>query len=203
MLTMSSSEPVTRNSKRILLGQISGVHGIKGHVLVRTYSAEPEGVSAYGPLENESGDKTYTLDIVRVTAKGVVAAIAGLTDRTSAERLRGTKLYVERAKLPTPAEGEYYHTDLVGLRAVDQAGNDIGTIIAVQNFGASDLLEIKRVGQTDTELVPLLNEFVPVIDLNQGIAVVVLPTLSEDRDNLLTPAPQAEGDGDGDDRGLK
>ncbi len=169
--------------KRILLGEISGVHGIKGHVLVRTYSAEPAGIAAYGALENETRDKTFTLKIIRATDKGVVASIAGVADRSAAEGLRGTKLYVERHKLPKASADEYYHADLIGLKAIDGSGETIGEIISVQNYGAGDLLEIKRSGAAQTDLIPLTNASVPEIDIEQGIAVINPPDLIETGDS--------------------
>jgi 16S rRNA processing protein RimM len=181
---MSDGTSSKGSTQRILLGQISSVHGIKGHVLVRTFSAEPEGVAAYGPLENKTGDKTFALKIVRVTDKGVVASIAGIIDRTAAEALRGTDLYIARSKLPDPADGEYYHSDLIGLDAADETGALIGKVIAVQNYGAGDLLEIKRPGDAQTELIPLTNEFVPSIDLERRIAVIIPPRLIDGGDGL-------------------
>jgi 16S rRNA processing protein RimM len=178
------SDGAAPKSMRILLGQISGVHGIKGHVLVRTYSAEPEGIAAYGPLENKAGDRTFTLKIIRVTDKGVVASIAGIADRTAAEALRGTGLFVARSKLPKPADGEFYHSDLIGLQAVDETGLLIGQVIAVQNYGAGDLLEIKHPGGTQTDLIPLTNDFVPSIDLERGIAVINPPRLIDGDDGF-------------------
>ena len=120
---------------------------------------------------------------MRVTPKGVICHIAGVDDRNGAEALAGTNLYVDRARLPALPEGEYYHVDLIGLAAVDTAGNPIGEVIAVQNFGASDLLEVRLAGQTTTELVPLTEDFVPAVDLAAGRVTVVLPqSAAEDED---------------------
>ena len=89
-----------------------------------------------------------------MTQNGVVAGIAGVTDRTTAEGLKGVQLHVARERLPPPADGEFYHADLVGLAAVDAGGATIGTVVAVRNYGAGDLLEIALSGRRETELVP-------------------------------------------------
>lgn len=164
---------------RILLGQIASAHGIRGELLVRSFAAEPGDIAAYGPLEDESGGQTFSLSVVRVTPKGVIARVKGIDDRTAAEKLKGVKLYVERAKLPAAGDEEFYHADLIGLKAQDPAGNAIGEIAAVLNFGAGDLLEIRKSGSAQTELVPLSIACVPRIDLKAGIAVVVLPALTD------------------------
>lgn len=172
---MSDAPKAKPDTTRILLGQIAGVHGIKGHVLVRTYSDAPAGIAAYGPLENEGGDKTFTFKVIRETDKGIVASVNGISDRTTAEGLRGTNLYVARDKLPAPAEGEYYHADLIGLKAIDVDGQPVGTVVAVQNYGAGDLLEIKRPGSSQTALVPLTDHFVPDIDLAAKTVITIVP----------------------------
>jgi 16S rRNA processing protein RimM len=111
---------------------------------------------------------------VRVTEKGVVARITGVTDRTQAEALRGTELFVERHLLPAAAEGEFYHADLIGLTAADPEGQTLGDVIAVQNFGGGDLLEIRLVDSGKTEFVAFTDDFVPTIDLARGIVTVVM-----------------------------
>ena len=110
-----------------------------------------------------------------MTPKGVVARVAGVADRNGAEALRGTALYAPRARLPEAEEGEYYYADLAGLRADDEAGNRIGSVVAVQNYGAGDLLEVRLDGQSVTELIPFTDAFVPVVDIAGGRVVVVMP----------------------------
>lgn len=165
---------------RVLLGEIAGVHGIRGDVLIHTYTADPQSIAAYGPLSNEAGTAVYEITVVRTTDKGVVAKITGIPDRTTAEKLRGTKLYVGRARLPEPDAAEFYHADLIGLHAIGTAGNPIGEVIAVQNYGAGDLLEIRRPGGKTTELIPFADAFVPAVDLAAGIVTVVIPDFAPD-----------------------
>jgi 16S rRNA processing protein RimM len=161
--------------RRVLLGHIAGAHGIKGDVLVNTYTGEPQNIAAYGPLSDETGQRTFTLRVRRVTAKGVIASIDGIEDRTAAEALKGTRLHVERDKLPRTTDDEYYHADLIGLSAVASDGTPVGTVSAVHNFGAGDLIEIARPGSRRTELLPFTEAFVLEVDLNGGRLIVKLP----------------------------
>ncbi len=168
--------------KRILLGRIAGAHGIRGEVIVHAFTEPPENIAAYGPLFDESGARTFRIEIVHVTAKGVVARLEGVSDRTAAEALKGVDLYVDRDRLPAAAEGEYYHADLIGMAAVDPAGLRIGEIVAVQNFGAGDLLEIRLAGARQTELIPFTDAHVPEVDIAARRAVVVLPRANLDEE---------------------
>ena len=165
---------------RVLLGRIAGAHGIRGEVLVHTYTEAPESIGAYGALSDASGSRQLTIKVVRVTPKGVIARVAGVADRNAAEALKGIELYVDRARLPAAAEGESYHSDQVGMTACDAEARTIGRIIAVQNFGAGDLLEIRLTGSSKTELVPFRDAFVPEVDLVARRAVVLLPSPAPD-----------------------
>jgi 16S rRNA processing protein RimM len=168
-MTTAKSQP------RVLLGEIAGVHGIRGDVVVRSFTAEPEGVASYGPLTDVSGAQQFQLHVVRVTSRGVVARIDGITDRTAAERLKGTKLYVERERLPRTDGSEFYYADLIGLKAVAPDGSDLGEIVGVENFGAGDLLEFKPASGDQTEFIPFQAQWVPDIDLAAGRIVIVRP----------------------------
>ena len=159
----------------IPLGHISGPHGIKGEVLIKTYTEAPENITRYGPLSNEDGTKTVTLKLVRVTKRGVIARVEGVTDRTAAEALKGLKLCVVRDQLPEPDEDEWYYSDLIGLDAVDLAGVVIGKVVAMHDFGAGDLMELKLSGQKNTELIAFNKTTVPKIDIDTGRVTVCLP----------------------------
>ncbi len=160
--------------ERILLGRIAGAHGIRGEVLIRTFTEGPEDIAAYGPLDDGAG-RTFKIETVRATPKGVVARIAGIGDRSAAEALKGTELHVDRDRLPAPEEGAFYHADLIGLAAVDPEGRALGEIVGVHNFGAGDLLEVRLADTGKTELVPFTEAFVPEVDLPGHRAVVLLP----------------------------
>jgi 16S rRNA processing protein RimM len=175
---------------RILLGRIVAAHGVRGEVLVRSYADTPEAIGAYGPLAAPGAGRALELRVLRVTAKGVVARVAGISDRNAAEALAGTDLYVDRAQLPAAGEGEFYHADLIGLAAVAPDGGEVGRVVAVHNFGAGDLIEVALVDSRRTEHIPFNDDFVPEVDLAEGRIVVVLPEPSEpdaDEDGL----PQA------------
>jgi 16S rRNA processing protein RimM len=164
------------DKKLILLGHIAGAHGIRGEVLVKTYTGSPEDIATYGPLTDAAGTKSYKLKVVRVTPKGVIARIAGIADRNAAERLKGTALHVPRAAMGEAAEGEYFYSDLIGLAAVSPDGSAIGTIKAVENFGAGDLLEIAFAGSAKTEFIAFTDANVPTVDIIGGRVIVVMPT---------------------------
>lgn len=167
---------------RILLGHIVAAHGIRGEVLVRTYTGAPADITAYGPLTSADGSRSFRLAVVRETPKGVIARVGGIADRTAAEALAGVALYVPRHLLPAPADSEFYHADLVGLAAVAPDGTAVGDVVAVQNYGAGDLLEIRLAATGRTELVPFADAYVPIIDVETGRLVVVMPAAAEDDD---------------------
>lgn len=167
----------------ILLGRITGAHGIRGEVVVHSYAAVPDDIAAYGVLSDKAGTRTFKLKVVRVTPKGgLIARIAGVADRNAAEALKGVELFVARDKLPRAGDGEYYHADLLGLAAVSLEGRPLGEVVAVQNFGAGDLLEVRLAGSTTTELVPFTDAFVPTVDIAARRVVVVLPVAVEDEE---------------------
>jgi 16S rRNA processing protein RimM len=170
------------DGERILLGRIVAAHGIRGDLLVRTYTDAPEAIGGYGPLADGDGRRSFKLRVLRVTTKGVVAHIAGVDDRNGAEALAGTDLYIPRAQLPAAEDGAFYHADLIGLAAVTPDGTEVGRIVGVHNFGAGDLIEVALGGSRRTELVPFTAQFVPQIDLARRVAVVELPMPADDEE---------------------
>jgi 16S rRNA processing protein RimM len=177
--------------QRVLLGHIAGAHGIRGAVLVRSYTAEPDGIASYGPLESEDGRTTFVLSVEGETAKGLICRIDGVSDRTRAEGLKGTALYVARDRLPPPEEGEYYHADLIGLAAQSDEGASLGTVIAVLNYGAGDILEVRPESTSRTVLYPMTDEVVLRVDVAGGIVVLAPP---EEVDAGDEGVEDAEGD---------
>jgi len=169
-----------QQNMRVLLGRIADAYGVHGEVLIHAYTSPPENIAAYGPLTDERGTAAFAIQSARVAAKGVVARLQGVRDRSAAEALKGVNLYVLRDRLPPAADGEFYHADLIGLAAVNAQGVRIGEVVAVQNYGAGDLLEVRLAGWDKTELVPFSDAFVPEVDLAAKRAVIVLPGVEAD-----------------------
>ncbi|MDX2156408.1 MAG: ribosome maturation factor RimM [Hyphomicrobiaceae bacterium] len=171
---------LSERTARVLLGRITGAHGIRGDIVVHAFTAQPGDIAAYGPLEDSLATRRLTLKVLRVTEKGVIARVEGVADRTTAEALKGTELWVARDRLPETDAGEFYHADLIGLVAEAPDGTLIGRITTVQNYGAGDLLEIRLEGSRRTELVPFTDAFVPQVNVAGGKAVVIMPTAGDD-----------------------
>ncbi len=163
------------DADRLLVGEIGAAQGLKGEVRLRSYTQAPADIAAYGPLQDEAGTRTFEIEHVRVTPKAVVARIKGVTTREGAEALNRTKLYLPRAALPRREEDEWYVADLVGIAAVDAAGAPLGTVVAVHNFGASDIIEIAPAEGGPSLLVPFTDAAVPEVDIDGGRIVVVPP----------------------------
>ncbi len=153
---MSASDaPVT-------LAAIIGAHGVAGEVRLKIFADDVATVKAQASFNGG----TLKLTSLRPGSNGAIARFAEISDRNAADALRGTELTVPRAALPPLADGEYYHADLIGLPCVDTNGVAIGTCIAIDNFGASDVLEIERVPDTDAKpgkrfMVPMILAAVP------------------------------------------
>jgi len=131
-------------------------------------------IAAYGPLESEDGARRFTIEALRPAKDHFVARLAGVADRDAAQKLANIKLYVSRDKLP-PIEddGTFYYADLVGLTAVAPDGTPLGTVTAILNFGAGDLVEIKPQGGGEPLMVPFTDTAVPEIDIAARRMVVV------------------------------
>jgi 16S rRNA processing protein RimM len=158
----------------LLVGRIAAAHGVRGLVKLQSFTGEPAAIGRYGPLLDASGERRFEVTVQNAVKGGVVARIAGVEDRTAAEKLRGVELYLPRDALPPAGEGEYYHVDLVGLAAELADGTPFGRVRAVENFGAGDLLAIERPGRGPVSL-PFTDRSVPVVDLAGGRIVVDPP----------------------------
>jgi 16S rRNA processing protein RimM len=161
-------------SRDVLLAAIIGAQGLKGEVKVKTFTAAPEAVGAYGPLHAKDG-RRFTVVAVRSSKEGeAVLSLADINDRTAAEALKGTELYVPRAALPAADGDEFYHADLIGLRAEDEQDRLIGTVKAIHNYGAGDVIEIDE-PDGDSLLLAFTRETVPRIELELGRIVIAIP----------------------------
>ena len=160
---------------RICIAQIGGAHGLRGEVRLKSFTADPLAVKDYGPLETEDGSATFVIETVRPVKSHFVARLRGIPDRTAAERLAQIKLYVPRDRLPAPAADEFYHADLIGLCAVTADGNEIGTVVAVHDFGAGDVIELRPKTGGTTIMLAFTDAFVPRVDIAHGRIIVVSP----------------------------
>ena len=144
----------------VTLAAISGAHGVGGEVRLKLFGEGVDSLKAHRAFN----DGSLTLQKLKDDGKGgAIARFAEVADRTAAEKLRGTVLTVPRASLPPLADGEYYHADLLGLAAVSTEGEALGTCIAVENFGAGDVIEIERPNKKRF-MVPMRLEAVPEWD---------------------------------------
>lgn len=171
------------DAKRVVVARIGAAHGIRGEVRVKSFTAVPTDVSAYGPLEAADG-RRFTVAAARPVPASpdmLVVRFREVADRNAAEALNGTELSIPRERLPAPDEDEFYHADLIGLAAVAPDGAPLGRVIAIPNYGAGDLLEIAPPAGP-TLLVPFTRVHVPDIDLAAGRLSVVLPEEVEGED---------------------
>ena len=166
-----------RQSDRVVVAQVGAAHGVKGEVRVKAFTARPADIAAYGPLE-DAGGRRFEIAALRPAAGTspdmLVVRFAGVGDRNRAETLNGLELSVPRDRLPLAAEDEFYHADLIGLTAATPDAVILGTVTAVQNFGAGDLIEIAP-PRGETILVPFTRTAVPEVDLVARRIVVDLP----------------------------
>ena len=158
------AESISKPENPVLMAVIGAAHGIKGELRVKTFTGDPLALGGYGPLFARDGRRFELID-VRPQGTVVVARFKGVGDRSAAEALTGTELFVDRAVLAADLDDEeFYHADLVGLSVVDEQGTQIGKVAAVLNFGASDILEINGPGLKGA-LVPFTKAAVPTVDL--------------------------------------
>jgi 16S rRNA processing protein RimM len=166
-------------SKRILLGKIATAHGVRGLVKVMVFAEDPASLEKYGPLfKKGSGDETITLKMKNsLGSKGGkfwLAETEGVSDRTEAEKLRGTELWIDREKLPAAGDNEYYIEDLIGLSVRDSKGKAIGTIAGLQNFGAGNLLDI-RPNDGESFYLPFTKENIIKVDIPGKTVTIEMP----------------------------
>jgi 16S rRNA processing protein RimM len=175
-------------SEKVRVARIGAAHGVRGEVRLWPFTQDPMAVAQYGPLQTEDGARQFEIEALRPGKNFLVARIAGIDDRDAAEGLCNLELFVPRERLPAIEEpGTFYHADLIGLKAVTAEGAAIGTVSAVHNFGAGDIIEIAPEGGGQTIMLPFTDATVPEIDLAAKQIVVVLPV------EVSIPPLQGEG----------
>ena len=155
--------PMPNPSDRICVGAIAGAFGVMGEVRLKSFCTTPEDIAAYGPLWSEDGTRKFTVTLTRNVAGGLGGRVTGITTKEEADALKGTTLHADRARLPRLPDDEFYHADLIGLEVRDPGGKLLGTVRAVHNHGAGDLLEVSGAG-TDL-LLPFTRAVIPTVDL--------------------------------------
>ena len=165
------------SERRIQLGVIGRPHGVRGLVKVTSHTADPADLTAYGPVSDAVGQR-YVLRWVSAGVAEVSRLVDGkpvkVADRTAAEKLTNTKLFIDRAALPPPEDDEFYLADLMGLTVTDPDGNVLGTVAVVHDYGAGASLEIERPGAA-LLLLPFAKACVPTVDIAGGKLVAVVP----------------------------
>lgn len=163
------------STDRICVGAIAGSYGVRGELRVKSFCAQPEDIETYRPLTTEDGRTTFHLALIRPIKNGFAGRLAEVSTKEEADALKGTQLYATREQLPALPDDEFYHTDLIGLLVVDTGGTELGHVKSVMDHGAGDLLEIQRVGTSETALLPFTQAAVPTVDLAAGRIVADPP----------------------------
>ena len=163
------------DAKLILVGQVAGGFGVRGEVRVTAFTADPLALKAYGPLLRADGSVGLTLTTARAAKGAVIGRAKEIETKEQADALRGLKLFVPRERFPAPDEDEVYVTDLIGLEARDPDGRVLGRVKAVQNFGASDMLEITPAEGGQTWYLPFTLEATPELHIADGWILAVRP----------------------------
>jgi len=167
------------STERICIGAIAGAFGVTGEVRLKSFCSDPADIGSYGPLSNEDGSQIFRITLTRPVAGGFGARLADVTTRDQAEALRGVSLFVDRARLPSLPDDEFYHTDLIGLDAYDTGGELVGKVLAVHNHGAGDIVEISSIRHKSAVLLPFTKAIFPNVDLAAGRMIVDLPEDTE------------------------
>ena len=187
---------MTKLENPVLMAVIGAANGIKGELRVKTFTGDPQALADYGTLFARDG-RAFEILALRPQGNVAVAKFRGVDDRNAAEALTGTELFVERAALPGDLEEEeFYHADLVGMDAVDQDGERLGKVTAVQNYGAGDILEIKGPGVRGGTLIPFTRAAVPSVDLAMRVVRVdrtAAGLVDEDEDDVPRTGPTWKG----------
>ncbi|MHA1544950.1 MAG: ribosome maturation factor RimM [Alphaproteobacteria bacterium] len=194
-MTRIPTNPV--GPRKVCVGCIVGPHGVRGLVTLRPYTQNAEDIVAYGPLETDTG-RPVSLCLKGRKKAGLIAEITGVDSREAAETLKGVALFVDHANLPALPADEWYHDDLIGLRAVGDDDTDLGKVIAVQNFGAGDLLEVQPLGGSSF-YVPLTRDAVPEIDTANGHLTITAAGLIDDTPQAQDDPPHGQDEGPGND----
>ena len=180
---------------RICIGAFAGAHGVRGDAKVKCFTEAAENIASYGVVETEDKSRRFTLKFIRILkADFALVRAPEIKNREDAEALRGTRLYIERERLPDLDEDEFYYEDLIGLRAVDENGAAFGKVSAVYDFGAGPLIELSKIpGVKGVRLVEFTKKNAPHIDLPAG-AISIMRDAIDLGDGEPEPADSAKSE---------
>jgi 16S rRNA processing protein RimM len=167
----------------ILMGAFGAPQGVRGEIRVKSLTKEPSAIGGYGPLTDKGRARAFAFETLRPLKDDMlVARVAGIATREAAEALKGVEIFARRDQLPPPSEDEFYYDDLVGLEAVDAAGELLGRVVSLMKNGAGDGLEIAPAQGGETLLLPFTKRVAPRIDFDVGRIVIEQPGEVEDED---------------------
>ena len=169
------SSAMTTPPRLVQIGVVGAAHGVRGEARVKTFTEDPLSLSAYGPLSLKGGRSLTVASLRPLKGDMVVARFKGVETREAVEALKGEALFAPREALPEPDEDEFYHADLIGLRVENLAGETVGAVATMQNFGSDDLLEVRLEGSRRTVYLPFTKAVVPTIDVAGGRVVIDPP----------------------------
>lgn len=164
------------SDKKVCVGKITTAHGIRGAVKILAYTDDPMSLADYAPLTNESGDKIFDINIDSCNKNILIAKIPDVNDRNAALKLKDIELFVSRDKFPElEDDDEFYYSDLIGLRVVSEDENHYGTILSVEDYGAGEVIEIKRSDNGKSDMIAFTLENFPEVNISGGFVVVSPP----------------------------
>ncbi|MBN9343362.1 MAG: 16S rRNA processing protein RimM [Holosporales bacterium] len=164
---------MSQSTSRILMGVVHSAHGIRGQVKIKVFAASTTSFMEYDHFTDKEGKKSFIFkDFCLLKEDMIVALLKGIQNRNQAEELKGTELYIAREQLPPTEEEEYYYQDLIGLDVQSQAGDLLGSIASVYNFGGGDLVEINLSNTREVVVLPFTKEAVPKISISEGRLIV-------------------------------
>lgn len=168
------------DTRLIEVGRVAGAFGVRGEVRITAYTEDPLALAGFSQLKRQDGSHALTILQARGEKGAIVGRAKEIATKEEADALRGLRLYVDRAAFPQPDEDEFYLTDLIGLsvRKVG-SGETLGVVKSVQNFGASDMLEIEPEGGGPTWYLPFTRAAVPDVKIAEGVVLADPPEESE------------------------
>ncbi len=190
-----SLSPFASDSNMIVMGKFGAAQGLKGEIRLQSYTADPFAISTYGTLISKDGRQFEITHLRSAKANAdkniLIARIKNITDRTAAEQLTNIALYIDRSLLGTPEdENEYFHADLVGLNVETDDKTQLGTVLALFNFGAGDMLEIKPIEGGKSVMLPFTKAAIPEIDINNKRIIVDNAAFLSAKDDKPDPSDQ-------------